>query len=271
MGRIVSLSPLSTIITNALLKASKTVIRDFGEIEHLQISRKGPRGFVSAADLKAEKTLYTELSKARPQYSFLMEEGGSIQGEDPEHRWIIDPIDGTTNFIHGVPHFALSVALEKNNEIIAGAVYDPLRDEMFWAEKGKGAYLNDRRLRVSGRRTFKDCLLATCMHFSRLEDNPAENIAEFLDQSKKIQKAVGAVRRMGAATLDLAYVAAGRYDGFWQPALQIWDIAAGILLIQEAGGYRCSFTGKDDILLEKSVIAGNDYCYKELRNYLIKL
>jgi myo-inositol-1(or 4)-monophosphatase len=268
-GRIVSLSPLSNIITSALLKASKTVIRDFGEIEHLQISRKDPGGFVSAADLKAEKALHAELKKARPTYSFLMEETGSLAGEDPEYCWIVDPIDGTTNFIHGLPHFALTAALEKKGEIIAGAVYDPIRDEMFWAEKGKGAYLNDRRLRVSGRRVFKDSLVATCMHLGRINETESEEKSAFLEKSKQIEKNAAAVRRMGAAALDLAYVAAGRYDGFWQPSLEIWDMAAGILLIQEAGGYRCSLTGEDDMLEQKSIIAGNEHCYGELRRYLI--
>src|SRR3954463_7485351 len=214
------------VMTAAALKASRGLKRDFGEVEQLQVSMKGPADFVSNADLKAEKLLRAELSKGRPGYGFLMEESGASAGSDSRHRWIVDPLDGTTNFLHGIPHFAISIALERDGEIVAAVVYDPTRDEMFWAEKGIGAYLNDRRLRVSGRRRLGEALIATGIPFRERGNHP-----NYLAGLAAIMVETSGVRRFGSAALDLAYVAAGRYDGFWEVGLQPWDIAAGLLLV----------------------------------------
>src|SRR5713226_7466972 len=213
------------VMTAAALKASRGLKRDFGEVEQLQVSMKGPADFVSNADLKAEKMLRAELAKGRPGYGFLMEESGESRGSDPRHRWIVDPLDGTTNFLHGIPHFAISIALERDGEIVAGVVYDPTRDEMFWAEKGAGAYVNEHRLRVSARRGLGDAVIGTGIPFRGRGDHPPH-----------------------LAALDVAYVAAGRYDGFWEFGLSPWDIAAGLLLIREAGGYVSDLTGGHDML-----------------------
>src|SRR5205807_8958884 len=218
-------------MTSAALKAARGLVRDFGEVEQLQVSIKGPGEFVSTADLKAERTLRNELHRARPGYGLLFEEGGTAEGSDPRHRWIVDPLDGTTNFLHGIPHFAISIALERDGEIIAGVVYEPIHDEMFWAEKGIGAYLNDRRLRVSARRQLGEALIGTGIPFGGRGDHPA-----YLATLAGVAAATSGVRRLGAAALDLAYVAAGRYDGFWEFGLFPWDIAAGLLLVRDAGG-----------------------------------
>ena len=210
------------VIIMACEKASKTLIRDFGEIEKLQVSVKGPSDFVSSADKKVEKTLISELKKARPNYSIISEEGGSETNKDTENFWIIDPIDGTTNFLHGVPHFAISIALKSNNEIVSGLIYDPIKDEMFYAEKNNGAYFNNKRIRVSKRKKMEYCLFA-----SGKIDN--ENI-------KQKTNAKLSIRKSGSAALDMAYVAAGRYDGYYQKNLNLWDIAAGIIIVKEAGG-----------------------------------
>ena len=215
-----SISANLNIMIKASEKASKALIRDFGEVEKLQVSVKGPLNFVSNADIKAEKIIIEELSKARKNYSILSEEDGSKVGKDKNNIWIIDPIDGTTNYLHGVPHFAISIALKSNNEIISGVIYDPIKDEMFYAEKNNGAYYNNQRIRVSNKKKLEDCLFATGGNISEKNKTNTDII----------------IRRSGSAALDMAYVAAGRFDGYFQKNLNIWDIAAGIIIIKEAGG-----------------------------------
>lgn len=256
-------SAVINVMTAAALKAARGLIRDFGEVEQLQVSVKGPGEFVSTADIKAEKVLRTELQKARPGYGFLMEESGSSAGSDPHHRWIVDPLDGTTNFLHGIPHFAISIALEHDGEIVAGVIYEPLRDEMFWAEKGAGAYVNDRRLRVSARRQLADSVIATGIPFRGRGDHPS-----YLATLGAVMGATSGVRRLGAAALDLAYVAAGRFDGFWEFGLSPWDIAAGMLLVREAGGYATDFSGGHGLPPSGDVIAANDHLYMPLARLL---
>lgn len=243
----------------AAYKAARGLIRDFGEIENLQVSRKGPGEFVTASDINSEKNLRYDLSKARPTYSFLLEEGGQIIGEDPDHTWIVDPLDGTTNFLHGVPHFAISIGLKKKDEIIAGVIYDPIKDEMFSAEKGRGAFMNDRRLRVSARRDFHNCLLGTGVTMA----NPQYH-RQFLDSIEKVLPVSAGLRRMGSASLDLAYVAAGRLDGYWEYTLKPWDVAAGIILIREAGGIITQLNGQAKNLQEGDVLAGNPFVHEQL-------
>src|ERR1700733_6832359 len=209
----------------AALKAARGLSLEFGEVEHLQVSIKGPNDFVSAADLKADRTLKAELGRARPGYGLLFEESGASEGSDKRHRWIVDPLDGTMNFLHGIPHFAISIGLERDGEIVAGVVYEPTRDELYWAEKGAGAYLNDRRLRVSARRQLSEAVIGTGLPFRDRGDQPT-----YLATLAAVISATAGVRRFGAAALDLAYVAAGRLDGFWEFGLSAWDIAAGLLL-----------------------------------------
>jgi myo-inositol-1(or 4)-monophosphatase len=252
-------SPVINVMANAALKAARGLIRDFGEVEQLQVSVKGPGEFVSTADLRAERTLKVELSRARPGYGLLFEEGGATEGSDPRHRWIVDPLDGTTNFLHGIPHFAISIALERDGDIVAGIVYEPTRDEMFWAEKGAGAYLNDRRLRVSARRRLDDALIATGIPFRGRGDHPT-----YLATLARIMAATSGVRRLGAAALDLAYVAAGRYDGFWEFGLFPWDIAAGLLLVREAGGFVSDLSGGQSMLTSGDVLAANGHLHLPL-------
>jgi myo-inositol-1(or 4)-monophosphatase len=246
-------------MTGAAQKAAKALKRDFGEVEQLQVSQKGPSDYVSAADLRAEKTLRAELFKARPRFGFLLEEAGEVKGEDAHHRWIIDPIDGTTNFLHGIPHFAISIALEMDGEIIAGLVFNPIADEMYYAEKGKGAFLNDKRLRVSARSRTTDCLIATGIPF---HGRPGHK--PFLKQLERVMGEVAGVRRAGTASLDLAYVAAGRVDGFWEMGLQPWDIAAGLILVREAGGFVTEPNGGKNILASGNVVASNAKLHKDL-------
>jgi myo-inositol-1(or 4)-monophosphatase len=245
-------------MANAALKAARGLIRDFGEVEQLQVSIKGPGDFVSTADLRAERTLRTELTRARPGYGLLFEEAGAAPGSDPRHRWIVDPLDGTTNFLHGIPHFSISIALERDGEIVAGVVYEPTRDEMFAAEKGLGAYVNDRRLRVSARRQLSEAVIGTGMPFG-----PRGQVG-YIETLEAIIRATSGVRRMGSAALDLAYVAAGRYDGFWEFGLAPWDMAAGILLIREAGGYVSDMAGGHDMMTTGDVLAANDHLHLPL-------
>ena len=263
--RIVSRSPNLNVMANAAFYAARSLIRDYGEVEHLQVSRKGPGDFVSTADKKAEASIYKDLKKARPSYGFIMEEGGEIPGEE-DYTWIIDPLDGTTNFLHAIPHFAISIALQKGTEIIAGVIYDPIKDELFYAEKGGGAFLNERRLRVSARQHLADSLLATGIPFAA---HTAENRTKFQESLNRVMPYVAGVRRMGAAALDMAYVAAGRYDGYWELGIQSWDIAAGIVLIQEAGGYICDLSGGEDILGTQSILATNQALNQPLRDLLL--
>ncbi len=246
-------SALINVMIQAAQKAARGLVRDFGEVEQLQVSRKGPGDFVSIADMKAEKTLQEALERARPDFGFLMEESGTVEGKDPHHRWIIDPLDGTTNFLHGVPHFCTTVALENRGEIIAGVTYNPVADEMYWAERGQGAYLNDRRLRVSSRSQMSEALVSTGIAHGHGDDYDA-----FLREVRAVMPQVTSLRRYGAAALDLAYVAAGRADIFWQRGLGAWDIAAGILLVREAGGFITDLSGRHKMLETGEVMAGND-------------
>jgi myo-inositol-1(or 4)-monophosphatase len=252
-------SALLNVMIAAARKAARALKRDFGEVEKLQVSVKGPANFASAADRRAEETLYAELSKARPGYGFLGEEGGSREGADKTHRWIVDPLDGTTNFLHGIPHFATSVALERDGAIVAGLVYNPISEDLFVAEKGKGAFLNDRRIRVAARRTLGEALIGCPLpHLGRgsVELNHAELAA--------IQPQVVGLRRNGATALDLAYVAAGRFDGYWDRDIHAWDLAAGVILVREAGGFVSDLDGSDDMLAKGNVIAGNETIQREL-------
>jgi myo-inositol-1(or 4)-monophosphatase len=259
-------SALYTVMERAVRKAGKGLVRDFGEVEHLQVSVKGPSDFVSTADLAAERALKVELEKARPGYSFLMEESGTSWGKDRDHIWIVDPLDGTTNFLHSIPHFAISVALQHKGELLAGMIYNPVVDELYWAEKGKGAYLNDRRLRVSGRRELGEALIGTGIPF-RGRGNEAEH-AHYLKLLGAAMARTAGLRRPGAAALDLAYVAAGRFDGFFEIGLQKWDIAAGILLIREAGGFVGDIDSDADALTTGHVVAANAKLFEPLRTFL---
>jgi len=252
-------SPLLNVMTLAALKAAKGLIRDFGELENLQVSKKGPADFVSKADRRAERTLRTELSKARPAFGSLMEETGAVAGTDTSNRWIVDPLDGTTNFLHGIPHFAISIALERDGEPFAGVIYSPIQDEMYAAERGSGAFLNGRRLRVSGRRRLEESLFATGIPFLGLADH-----ALFLRQLSAVMAIASGVRRFGSAALDLAYVAAGRYDGFWENGLNPWDIAAGIVLVREAGGFVTDLSGGRKMFSGGGVLATNTALHEDL-------
>lgn len=257
-------SPLINVMTKAAFKAARGLKRDFGEVENLQVSRKGPADFVSAADLNAEKTLREELARARPDFGFLMEESGASEGRDPRRRWVVDPLDGTTNFLHGLPHWAISIAVEENNAIIAALVYDPIKDELFTAERGQGCFLNDRRLRVSSRRNLADAIFATGIPFKGLDGHDG-----FLAELKGVMAVSAGVRRWGTASLDLAYIAAGRYDGFWERGLHPWDFAAGILLVREAGGMVSELNGKDIRLDSPSILASNNALHSDLQRILI--
>jgi myo-inositol-1(or 4)-monophosphatase len=257
-------SGLLTIMDRAARKAGAKLRRDFNEVQHLQVSRKGPADFVSKADRQAERTLYDELSHARPDWGFVMEEGGIIEGDPTKPRFIIDPLDGTSNFLHGIPHFAISIAVEEprpngTTEIITGLVYQPLTDESFWAEKGRGAWLQDQRLRVSARRHLDESLIATGIPFLGHGD-----MAQWGRIFGAVAPQVAGIRRNGAAALDLAWVAAGRFDGYWEADLQIWDVAAGMLIVREAGGFVTDFRGGDRALERNEFLAGNDAIHSKL-------
>lgn len=257
-------SALINVMTQAARKAARSLVRDFGEVEQLQVSIKGPANFVSAADHKAEDILFKELNKARPQYGFLMEEGGVVEGADKSHRWIIDPLDGTSNFLHGIPHFSISLAVQTpEGEITHGLVYQPLTDESFWAEKGRGSWQQDRRLRVSARRDLADALVATGVPFLGHGDSK-----EWTAIFGAIGPQVAGIRRFGSAALDLAWVAAGRFDAFWESGLQPWDVAAGILLVREAGGFVTDFRGGDAPIERAQVLAANDALQSKLHKLL---
>jgi len=250
-------------MVQAAFKAGKSLGRDFGEVQNLQVSLKGPGDYVSQADRKAEKLIREELMKARPTYGFLGEESEEIIGTDGAHRWIVDPLDGTTNFLHGIPLFAVSIALERNGEIVAAVVLNPATDELFTAERGGGAFLNDRRLRVAARKVLSDAVIGCGVpHLGR------GNHGKFLIELRHAMGEVAGVRRMGAVALDLAYVAAGRFDGFWERDLMPWDTAAGILLIREAGGYASDLEGGNAVFDTGTVVAGNEYIHKALREVL---
>ena len=257
-------SALINVIFTAARKAGRSLARDFGEVEQLQVSLKGPANFVSAADHRAEEIIHAELSRARPGYSFLMEERGEIKGDDPTHRWIVDPLDGTTNFLHSIPIFSISIALEREGELVAGLIYNPATDETFTAEKGKGAFINDRRrLRVAARSELAASVICTGVpHAGR----PGHDL--FLKELRAIMAASAGIRRTGSAALDLAWTAAGRFDGFWERDLRPWDIAAGMVILREAGGYMSDANGKDRILEQGTIVAGNETIHAKLLKLL---
>ncbi|MCQ4634367.1 MULTISPECIES: inositol monophosphatase family protein [Shinella] len=254
-------SALLNVMVQAAFKAGKSLARDFGEVQNLQVSLKGPGDYVSQADRKAEKLLREELLKSRPTYGFLGEESEEIIGTDGAHRWIVDPLDGTTNFLHGIPAFAVSIALERNGEIVAAVVLNPATDELFTAERGGGAFVNDRRLRVAARKNLSDAVIGCGVpHLGR------GNHGKFLVELRHVMGEVAGMRRLGSASLDLAYVAAGRFDGFWERDLMPWDLAAGLLLIREAGGYATDLDGGNAMFDTGTVVAGNEYIHKALRD-----
>jgi myo-inositol-1(or 4)-monophosphatase len=268
---MVSHSGLITVMQKAARKAAPRMRRDFNEVELLQVSRKGPADFVSMADRQAEKTIVEELRRARPDWALTLEEGGQIEGDPDKPRFIVDPLDGTTNFLHGIPHFSISIAVEDPRgaqgkpEITQALVYQPLTDESFWAEKGRGTWLNERRLRVSARRNLDEALIATGVPYLGHGDS---------ERFQKVLAAVGpevsGIRRYGSAALDLAWVAAGRYDGFWEEDLQYWDVAAGILLVREAGGFVTDFRGAEAGLAKGQVLAANSELHSKLHRLVAK-
>jgi myo-inositol-1(or 4)-monophosphatase len=267
---------LIRVMERAARKAGSRLRRDFGEVEHLQVSRKGPADFVSKADQAAERTLWDELRAARPDWGFLMEEGGEIPGEPGKPRFIIDPLDGTSNFLHGIPHFAISIAAQEPaldgkgpdgsgwGDVVAGVVYQPITDQTFWAEKSRGAWLQDARLRVSGRRQLTEALIATGIPYHGHGD--FEEWSKILDA---VGPQVAGIRRFGSAALDLAWVAAGRYDGFWESAHNPWDTAAGCLLVREAGGFVTDFRGRSQPICDAEVLAGNDALHSRLHKIVV--
>ena len=245
-------SALMNVMIGAARKAGRSLSRDFGEVAHLQVSVKGPANFVSAADQRAEEIVYRELARARQGYGFLMEEGGEIPGGDKTHRWIVDPLDGTTNFLHSIPLFSISIALERDGELVAGLIYNPASDELYTAEKGKGAFLNDKRLRVAARKTLQDSVIATGIPY---RGRPGHE--RFFAEAAPLMRDVAGIRRTGAASIDLAWTAAGRFDGYWEYNLQPWDMAAGIVILREAGGFATDAQGGEDMLDSGSIVAGN--------------
>ncbi len=256
-------SALMRVMVEAARKAGRSLARDFGEVQNLQVSMKGPGDYVSQADRKAEEIIYTELSRVRPGYSFLMEERGVVEGDDVQHRWIVDPLDGTTNFLHGIPIFSISIALERQGQLMAGLVYNPAMDELYTAERGGGAFMNDRRLRVAGRAKLSDSVIGTGIpHLGRGHHGNA------LIELRNVMGEVSGIRRMGSAALDLAYVAAGRMDGFWENGLSPWDMAAGILIIREAGGFVSDRAGGQDMLGTGNIVAGNEAIHRALLKQL---
>ena len=256
-------SPIVQVMIDAVKKAARPMMRDFGEVAALQVSRKGPGDFVSAADLKAEQTLFEALMKARPGYGFLGEERGLVEGTDKSHTFIVDPIDGTTNFLHAMPHFAVTVALERDGEIQAGVTYNPIINDLFWAEKGKGAFLNDARIRVSGRRDLADALIGTGIPFI---GRPGHG--QSIKEIHAVGQRVAGIRRLGSAALDLAWVAAGRYDAFWERNLNPWDVATGLLLVAEAGGTVTGIDEDHDPRSGVSVCVGAPDIQTQLRKHL---
>jgi myo-inositol-1(or 4)-monophosphatase len=256
-------SAVLNVMIKAARRAGRGLKRDLGEIEHLQVSLKGPRNFVTAADRRAEEVVREELEKARPNYGFLGEEGGAREGSDKSHRWIVDPLDGTTNFLHGIPHFAISIALERDNAIVAGLVYNPANEEMFLAERGKGAFLNDQRIRVAARQRMPEAIVACGLpHYGR------GDLVLARSEIAAAQQNFAGLRRYGAAALDLAWVAAGRLDAYWERDLSPWDVAAGIVLVREAGGFVSDLDGGEAIFAKRQIAAGNDTMHRELLRLL---
>ena len=258
-------SPQINIITKACLKASRSLIRDFGEIENLQVSTKGPGDFVTSADKRTEKIIIDELQKAHSDYGIITEESGSINTGNKNNRWIIDPIDGTTNFLNGIPQFAISIGYEEESEIKCGVIFDPIKNEMFCAEKGNGAYLNNSRIRVSNKKKLKDALLVTGGP-KQSSKKKKEIFSEFVEVSNNI---LSPVRKFGSAALDLAYVACGRFDGYWQRELSYWDVAAGIIILKEAGGFVDFFEEDNKDPLKKNILASNSNIHDEFSNLII--
>lgn len=257
-------SALLNVMVQAAVKAGRSLVRDFGEVENLQVSRKGPADFVSNADKRAEQIVFEELQKARPTYAFLMEERGEVAGTDGAHRWIVDPLDGTTNFLHSIPLFAVAIALERQGEIVASVVYNPVMDEMFTAEKGGGAWLNDRRrLRVAARRTLADAVIVTGIKVTGTDDDPRT-----LKQLLRVAPGVAGIRRSGSASTDLAWLAAGRFDGMWEARLSPWDVAPGLLLLKEAGGLMADYSGGGGSVWNGEVVAGNETIMGQLLKVL---
>jgi len=256
-------SPLLNVMIAAARKAARTLKRDFGEIEHLQVSLKGPANFVTAADRRAEEILRAELSKVRPGYGFLGEESGHHDGTDKSNTWIVDPLDGTTNFLHGIPHFAISIALERSGTVIAGVIYNPANDELFVAERGKGAFLNDKRLRVAARKLMAEAVIACGMPHRGRGD-----LALGRKEMAAVQESVAGLRRFGAAALDLAFVAAGRFDGYWERDLSPWDMAAGVIMVREAGGFVTDLDGGEAMFAKGHIIAGNETMHRQLQAML---
>lgn len=251
------------IMIKAARKAGRSLVKDFREVENLQVSSKGPGDFVSKADREAERIIKEELMGARPTYGWLGEETGEDAGQDPTRRWIVDPLDGTTNFLHGLPHWAISIALEHKGEIVSGVIFDAAKDELYWAEKGAGAWMNDKRLRVSGRRNMIESIFATGVPFAGRGPLPAT-----LQDLARLMPVCAGVRRWGAASLDLAYVAAGRYEGYWERSLNAWDIAAGMILVKEAGGMVSAIREGDDPLEKGALICGNDNVFEPFRKII---
>ncbi len=261
-----AVSGIIRVMEKAARKAGQRLRRDFGEVEHLQVSRKGPADFVSKADQRSERTLYDELLVVRPDWGFVLEEGGTIAGDPSKPRWVIDPLDGTSNFLHGIPHFAISIAVQEPKldgsgwgEVSAGLIYQPITDESYWAEKTRGAWHNSQRLRVSGRRHFDESLIATGIPFAGAGDPE-----EWMKIYAALAPQVAGIRRFGAASLDLAWVAAGRFEGFWESGLSPWDTAAGCLLVREAGGFVTDWRGTSQPICDKQVLAGNDALHSRL-------
>jgi myo-inositol-1(or 4)-monophosphatase len=253
-------SALMNVMTSAVIKAGRGLKRDFGEVGHLQVSMKGPGDFVSLADKRSEKVLFEELSKARPGYGFVMEESGRVEGSDKTHTWHIDPLDATTNFLHAIPLFAISIALERDGQIVAGLIYNPANDEMYMTEKGQGAFGDNRRLRVAARRELSQSLIGCGVpHLGKAAEHP-----RFKAELAAVMAKVVNVRRMGCAALDLAYVASGRFDAFWERGLHSWDIAAGALLIREAGGFVSGVDGEENFLETGSICAGNEVMHRQM-------
>jgi myo-inositol-1(or 4)-monophosphatase len=261
--KIMIRSPIITVMEQAARKAGRALIRDFGEVENLQVSLKGPSNFVSAADRRAEETIHAELARARPNFCFLMEERGPVAGKDADNVWMVDPLDGTTNFLHGIPLFAISIAYVKNGEPQSGLIFNPVTDEMFVAERGKGAFLNNRRIRVAARRDLTECVV-TC----GIPHRGRGDAALFRSELGAVQERVAGLRRTGAAALDIAWVAAGRFDGFWERDLSAWDLAAGLVILREAGGYATDMDGGEAILDKGSIIAGNEDIQRALLSIL---
>jgi len=252
-----------TVMTAAARKAARGLRRDFGEVENLLVSVKGVSDFVSKADTKAEAIIREDLMRARPAYGWLGEESDPVEGDDPRRRWIVDPLDGTTNFLHGLPHWAISIAMEHKGEVVAGVIYDPIKDELFSAEKGGGAWVNGQRIRVSRRKDMAECLFSTGVPFGA-----KKTLGQMTKDLVALMPTCAGIRRFGAASLDLAYVAAGRYDGYWERELQAWDIAAGLLLVREAGGYVTDMTGGTDIFDSGTVMGANPEVYAKLKKTL---